>query len=137
MARQRRAERLLKTFGEEKKDDLTISTFMVLVDVPTQAQTCTLQSHHGMQQKQYTLKQRNTHSHPHIYTVLCMHAHKLTQRDRFTLSAHFFGMSIRLKSIWIEVNTIKISKQRLEKNFDENYSAQLPQTIPDGSKHEN
>lgn len=92
MARQRRAERLLKDLWREKKtkNDLTISTFMVLVDVPTQAQTCTLQSHHGMQQKQYTLKQRNTHSHPHIYTVLCMHAHKLTQRDRFTLSAHFF-----------------------------------------------
>lgn len=105
------SRKITKDLWREKKNDLTISTFMVLVDVPTQAQTCTLQSHHGMQQKRYTLKQRNTHSHPHIYTVLCMHAHKLTQRDRFTLSAHFFGMSIRPKSIWIELNTIKISKQ--------------------------
>lgn len=32
-------------------------------------------------------------SHPHIYTVLCMHAHKLTQRDKLTLSAHLFGLN--------------------------------------------
>lgn len=38
-----------------------------------------------------------------------MHAHKLTQRNRFTLSAHFLGGGggIRLQSRRITVNTIK------------------------------
>lgn len=64
-----------------------------------------------------------------------MHAHKLTQRDRFTLSAHFFfGLSIRLKSKRITVNTIKISKPTSRK-LDENHSVQHPQTIPDGLEH--
>lgn len=39
------------------------------------------------QQEQHTLKQKK-HIHTLIYTQIC--AHKLTLRDRFTLSAHFF-----------------------------------------------
>lgn len=105
----------LRPLEKKKLKDLTISTFMVLVWRPhtgTNMHAAVTSWYATETVKTAHIKaKKHTHSHPHIYTVLCRHAHKLTQRDRFTLSAHFFlGLSIRLKPVQITVNTNKNSK---------------------------
>lgn len=76
------------------------------------------------------------HTFPSSYTQFCACMHnKLTQRDRFTLSAHFFWDTHRTK-IHKDHSPNHYNFKTKIKN-DENHSAQHPQMIPGGSKHNN
>lgn len=104
MTRQRQTEKLLKTFGKKKMKRFNNIYIHGVGMMSPHRHIHARRSHIMVCNKTAKTahikakKHTHRHTHPHIYTVLCMHAHKLTQRDRFTLSAHFFGISIRLKT---------------------------------------